>query len=80
MRIGLLHGSCKLEDFGAVTAQMVAELLAGKKHAQTAIKSLLEFQARPRIDDALIEDTARRLAEVRATPEAQAALADFLSR
>ena len=80
VRIGLLHGSCKLEDFGAVTAQMVAELLAGKKHAQTAIKSLLEFQARPRIDEALIEDTARRLAEVRATPEAQAALADFLSR
>ena len=59
---------------------MVAELLAGKKHAQTAIKSLLDTMARPRIDEALIEDTARRLADIRATPEAQAALADFLSR
>ncbi len=75
-----LHGVCKLEEFGAVTAQMVAELLAGKKHAQTAIKSLLDDVGRPRIDEALIEDTARRLAQIRATPEAQAALADFLAR
>ncbi len=80
VRIGLLHGSCTLEDFGAVTAQMVAELLAGKKHAQTAIKSLLDTMARPRIDESVIEDTARRLADIRATQEAQAALADFLSR
>jgi methylglutaconyl-CoA hydratase len=79
-RLGLLHGVCKLEEFGAVTAQMVAELLAGKKHAQTAIKSLLDDVARPRIDEALIEDTARRLAQIRATPDAQAALADFLAR
>jgi methylglutaconyl-CoA hydratase len=80
VRVGLLHGSCTLEDFGAVTAQMVSELLAGKKPAQTAIKSLLDHMARPKIDEALIEDTARRLADIRATPEAQAALADFLSR
>jgi methylglutaconyl-CoA hydratase len=79
-RLGLVHGFCKLEEFGAVTAQMVAELLAGKKHAQTAIKSLLDDVARPRIDEALIQDTARRLAEIRATPEAQSALADFLAR
>ena len=80
VRIGLLHGSCTLEDFGAVTAQMVAELLAGKKHAQTAIKSLLDAMARPKIDESVIEDTARRLADIRATPEAQAALAEFLAR
>jgi methylglutaconyl-CoA hydratase len=80
VRTGLVHGSCKLEDFGGVTAQLVAELLAGKKHAQTAIKSLLGAIARPKIDEALIEDTARRLADIRATPEAQAALAEFLSR
>ena len=79
-RLGLLHGACKLEDCGALTAQMVAELLAGQKHAQTAIKSLLDEVGSPRIDEALIEDTARRLAQIRATPEAQAALADFLAR
>ena len=80
VRIGLLHGSCTLEEFGGVTAQMVAELLAGKKHAQTAIKSLLDAMSRPRIDEQVIEDTVRRLADIRATPEAQAALAEFLSR
>ena len=79
-RLGLLNGVSKLEGFGDVVAQMVAELLAGKKHAQTAIKSLLDDLGRPRIDEALIEDTARRLAQIRATPEAQAALADFLAR
>ena len=31
-------------------------------------------------DESVIEDTARRLADIRATPEAQAALSDFLSR
>ena len=80
VRVGLLHGSCTLDDFGTVTAQMVSELLAGKKPAQTAIKSLLDHMARPKIDEALIEDTARRLADIRATPDAQAALAEFLSR
>jgi methylglutaconyl-CoA hydratase len=80
VRTGLVHDSCALEEFGGVTAQMVAELLAGKKHAQTAIKSLLDAMARPRIDEAVIEDTARRLTDLRATPEAQAALAEFLSR
>jgi methylglutaconyl-CoA hydratase len=80
VRVGLVHGHCTLEEFGAVTAQMVAELLAGKKHAQAAIKSLLDDMARPRIDQTLIEDTARRLADIRATPEAQAALAEFLAR
>ena len=79
-RLGHLHGVCKLEDFGAITAQMVAELLAGKKPAQTAIKSLLDDVGSPRIDEALIEDTARRLAQIRATSEAQAALSDFLAR
>jgi len=80
VRIGLVHGSCALEEFGGVTAQMVAELLAGKKHAQTAIKSLLDAMARPRIDESVIEDTARQLTDLRATPEAQAALTEFLSR
>jgi methylglutaconyl-CoA hydratase len=78
VRLGIIPAV--IEDFGAVTAQMVAELLAGKKHAQAAIKSLLDVMARPRVDESVIEDTARRLADIRATPEAQAALAEFLSR
>jgi len=79
-RVGLIHQLCSLDDLGALTAQTVSELLAGKKGAQTAIKALLDDVTRPKIDEALMADTARRLAEIRRTPEAQSALAEFLKR
>ena len=77
---GLVHQVCKIDELGALTAQTVSELLAGKKGAQSAIKTLLSDMTRPHIDQALIEDTARRLADIRGTDEAQAALAEFLRR
>jgi methylglutaconyl-CoA hydratase len=79
-RFGLVHQVCGLDQLGQVTSQIVAELLAGKPMAQRGIKSLLELYRKPALDDALIEETARRLADMRATPEAQAAIADFLPR
>ena len=80
VRLGLIHQLCKLDELGVATAQIVAELLAGKREAQKAAKLLLD-DARPiRLDETVLEDTARRLAEIRSTPEAQAALADFLKR
>ena len=80
VRLGLIHQLCKLDELGVATAQIVAELLAGKREAQKAAKLLLD-DARPvRLDETVLEDTARRLAEIRSTPEAQAALAEFLKR
>jgi len=80
VRLGLIHQLCKLDELGVATAQIVAELLAGKREAQKAAKLLLD-DARPvRLDETVLEDTARRLAEIRRTPEAQAALAEFLKR
>jgi len=80
VRLGLIHQLCKLDELGVTTAQIVAELLAGKREAQKAAKKLLG-NARPvRLDESVIEDTAGRLAEIRGTPEAQAALAEFLKR
>jgi len=79
-RIGLVHQVCGIDELGALTAQIVSELLAGKKGAQGAIKTLLSDMTRPKIDQALIEDTARRLADIRKSNEAQAALQEFLSR
>jgi methylglutaconyl-CoA hydratase len=80
LRFGLVHQVCELDELGQVTSQIVAELLAGKSLAQRGIKSLLELYRKPPLDSALIEETARRLADIRATPEAQSALAEFLSR
>ena len=79
MRFGLVHQMCGYDELPAVTSQMLTELLAGKKGAQAAVKSLLEHARRPKIDEALIADTARRLTELRQTPEAQAALAEYLN-
>jgi len=78
MRYGLVHQMCGFDELPHVTQQIVTELLAGKKGAQAAVKSLLQDGRAPKITDAAIKDTARRLAKLRRTPEAQAALAEFL--
>jgi methylglutaconyl-CoA hydratase len=80
VRLGLIHQLCKLDELGVATAQIVAELLAGKREAQKAAKLLLDDARALRLDETVLEDTARRLAEIRRTPEAQAALAEFLKR
>lgn len=77
-RFGLVHQVCGFDELPAISAQILTELLACKKGAQTAVKALLGTLRRPKIDEALMEDTARRLAELRRTPEAQAALAEYL--
>jgi methylglutaconyl-CoA hydratase len=45
-----------------------------------AVKQLIADVAGRRIDERLIEDTSRRIAEIRATPEAQEGLSAFLEK
>jgi methylglutaconyl-CoA hydratase len=78
MRFGLVHQVCGFDELPHITQQIVTELLAGKRGAQAAVKVLLRESRAPKLNEALLKDTARRLAELRRTPEAQAALADFL--
>jgi methylglutaconyl-CoA hydratase len=68
-----------LDDIGTTAAQIVAELLAGKREAQRAAKALIDDVRLAVPNEALIADTARRLAEIRHTPEAQNTLAGFLN-
>jgi methylglutaconyl-CoA hydratase len=77
-RLGLLHQVCDRDSLGGVIAQIVTEILTGKPLAQRAAKALIEDFRLALISPSLIEDTARRLAEIRHTPEAQKALAEFL--
>ena len=78
MRLGLVHAVSDLDGLGAKTAQLAAELHAGKVHAQRAAKTLIEDVRLAPVNEDLIQETARRLAEIRATPEAQEAFAEFL--
>lgn len=79
-RLGLVHHVSNLDDIGNQAAQLAAELHAGKREAQRAAKTLIEDVRQAPLSDGLIEDTARRLAEIRRTSEARAALSDFLKR
>jgi len=78
-RLGLAHVVSNLDDIGTNAAQLVAELLAGKREAQRAAKTLIDDVRLALPNEALIAETARRLAEIRRTPEAQSTLAGFLN-
>ena len=58
----------------------LASLLAGGPQAQKAAKDLIEaIKGRP-IDAVTVEDTARRIAAQRATPEGRDGVAAFLDK
>jgi methylglutaconyl-CoA hydratase len=77
-RLGLVHLVSSLDDIGTKAAQIVAELLAGKREAQRAAKTLIDDVRLALPNEALVAETARRLAEIRRTAEAQNTLAGFL--
>ena len=79
-RLGLVHMVSNLDNIGATAAQIASELLAGKREAQRAAKQLIEDMRLAPLNESLIEQTAQRLAELRGTPEAQEALAQYLNR
>ena len=79
-RLGLVHMVSNLDDIGATAAQIVSELLAGKREAQRAAKLLIDDVRLAALNESLIEQTARRLAELRGKPEAQEAIAEYLNR
>jgi methylglutaconyl-CoA hydratase len=80
MRLGLVHAIASLEEIGNAAAQIVGEILAGKREAQRAAKTLIEDIRFASPTEATAQETARRLAEIRSSPEAQEAFAEFLKR
>jgi len=80
MRLGLVHAVSSLDEIGSQAGNLVGEILAGKRGALRAAKMLIEdMRFGPASEDTAAE-TARRLAEIRATPEAQEAFAEFFKR
>jgi methylglutaconyl-CoA hydratase len=80
LRLGLLHEVVAEDALDARVDAIVDALLRSGPAAQSAAKELLRAIARGPIDDALIADTARRIADVRASPEAREGLAAFLDK
>lgn len=79
-RIGLVHEIAEENDLNGAVGHMLAHLYSGGPHAITAIKRLIPVTARAMIGDEIVDETARRIASIRATKEAQEGLSAFLER
>ncbi|MCX7238926.1 MAG: enoyl-CoA hydratase/isomerase family protein [Burkholderiales bacterium] len=78
--IGLVGEVAAPEQLDAAVAALVQTLLAGAPSAQRAAKELIAaVHGRP-IDDTTMEQTARRIAAQRATPEGRDGVAAFLDK
>lgn len=79
--IGLVHEVTDSE--GGLDPQIeaiVEALLAGGPNAQAAATDLIRAVANKPVSDDVVDDTARRIATLRATPEAREGLSAFLDK
>lgn len=78
--IGLVHEAVEDEGLDAAIETIVRSLLAGGQKAQAAAKKLIRDVADRPIIDALVEETARRIAALRSTAEAKEGLSAFIEK
>lgn len=80
LRLGLVHQVVAAADLAAAGEKIVASLLGCGPNALKEAKALIRRVAHSPVDDALIEDTAARIARVRATPEGKEGVSSFLEK
>jgi methylglutaconyl-CoA hydratase len=78
--IGLVHEAVEPEQLDAKVQEIVDALLQGGPLAQAAAKNLIRAVSNQPINDNMVEDTAHRIAHLRATPEAREGIAAFLEK
>ena len=78
--IGLVHEAVEPDQLDGKVQEIVGALLQGGPLAQTAAKTLIRAVNNQPINDVLVEETAHRIAHLRATPEAQEGIAAFLDK
>jgi len=79
-RIGMLSLLVEPGDLDPVIDSLLLHLLAGGPEAHARIKALIRDVAGRRPDDALVAETARRIAEIRGSPEGREGIAAFLEK
>jgi methylglutaconyl-CoA hydratase len=79
-RIGLLHDIVEVHELKPRVGRMLADLYCGGPKAVVAAKRLITSLSHAVISDSLVEQTARVIAEIRATPEAHEGLAGSLEK
>ena len=80
LRLGLVQEVVAPEELEAAGRRVLDALLAGGPEAQADAKRLVRDIAGRPIDDALVEETAKRIAEVRVGDEAREGVSAFLEK
>jgi len=79
-RLGLLSGLCAADKLDGTIDALLGHLVAGGREAHAKIKDLVRTVAAGAVDDAMIADTARRIAEIRVSQEGREGIASFLEK
>ena len=79
-RIGLLHDISEDDDLVGRIGTMLGHLYTSGPNALAAVKQLIPLSAHAEIGTGIIEETSRRIARLRATPEAQEGFSAFLEK
>ena len=79
-KLGLVHEVVPVDELADATAWFIKRLREGGPMAQSAAKQLIARVAGTPLDEELMDDTARRIAEQRATPEGKEGAEAFLAK
>jgi methylglutaconyl-CoA hydratase len=79
-RIGLVHDIVPLPELDARVNEVLGDLILAGPAAQAEAKALIRNVAHRPIDAAVVDQTARHIAAVRASPEAREGVAAFLDK
>ena len=79
-RIGLVHDICPGDELDGRINELLGALLVAGPRAQAEAKALIRAVAAQPISDAVIADTAARIARVRGSPEGKEGVAAFLEK
>lgn len=78
--LGFVHAVCALDELDAKVDELVAAVAANGPMAVRACKQLVHDVAHRPVDAALREDTARRIADIRASAEGKEGVQSFLQK
>jgi methylglutaconyl-CoA hydratase len=79
-RIGMLSALVSASDLDREIENLAKNVLAGGPEAHAKIKDLIRAVAHRPVDDALAAETAKRIAEIRGSPEGKEGIASFLEK
>ena len=79
-RIGMLSALVPAAELDSTIENLLKHLLAGGPEAHVKIKELIRAVGHRPVDDALSAETAKRIAEIRVSPEGGEGIASFLEK